>query len=181
MRRAPRLAIKLPESPDKLGLVSPYRYLEDSWYEDEREWGWTLDPLDVVPDLRPAVAMAQRFHPTIGPTRDAADRELIREQLRSGRAPDQIHAAMGEKRAHWLTAIEEEARLEGELAAFPPTPDSVATLRDERQLRWERIAARVFGDANKTASVRDLYDQMHGPGASSRSYTGRGGRFPSME
>jgi alkylated DNA nucleotide flippase Atl1 len=180
-RKAPRLAVKLPDSPDKLALVSPYPYLEESWYEDEREWGWTLDPLDVIPDLRPAVTIAERFHPTIGPTRDAADRERVRDQLRSGMTPDQIFAAMGEKRAHWLTAIEEEARLEGELAAFPSTKDSVARLRDERKLRWERIAARVFGDANKVTQVRDLYDQAHGPGASSRSYVSRGRRFPDMQ
>jgi alkylated DNA nucleotide flippase Atl1 len=180
-RKAPRLAVKLPKSPDELALVSPYQYLEESWYGDEREWGWTLDPLAGVPEMRPAVAIAERFHPTVGPTRDSADRELIREQLRSGQTPQQIFDAMGEKRAHWLTALEEEARLESELAAFPATPDSVARLRDERGLRWERIAARVFGDANKVAAVRRLYDEMHGPGASGRSYTGRGRHFREME
>lgn len=174
------LAVKLPQSPDKLALVSPYRHLEESWYEDEREWGWTFDPLDVVPDLLAAVAIAERFHPTISPTKDAADRERVREQLRSGLTPDQIYAAMGEKRAHLLTAIEEEARLEGELGASTPTPDIVGPLRDESQLRWERIAARVFGGANKTAPVRDLYDQIRGPGASAQSYTGRGRRCPDM-
>jgi hypothetical protein len=49
---------------------------------------------------------------------------------------------MGDKRVYWLTVIEEEARLENELASYPATPGSVAALRDERQLRWERIAAR---------------------------------------
>ena len=87
---------------------------------------------------------------------------------------------MGAKRAYWLTAIEEEARLDNELAAYPASPRSVAALRDERQLRWERIAARVFGDARRTDEVRSLYDEAHGPGAASRSYTGRGRRFPEM-
>ena len=150
-RKAPRLAVKLPDNPAALGLVSPYPDLEETWYEDDREWGWTLDPLDVIPDLRPAVEIAERFHPTAGPTIDAADREQVREQLRSGLTPGQIYAAMGAKRVYWLTAIEEEARLENELAAFPASPRSVAALRDDRQLRWERIAARVFGDARRVA------------------------------
>ena len=142
---------------------------------------WTLGPLDVIPDLRPVVEIAERFHPTVGPTIDSADRELVREQLRSGLTPGQVSAAMGDKRVDWLTAIEEEARLENEFAASPASPDSVAALRDERRLRWERIAARVFGDAGRVDEVRSLYDQAHGPGASARSYTGRGRRFPEME
>ena len=27
----------------------PYPELEESWYADEREWGWTLDLFDPVP------------------------------------------------------------------------------------------------------------------------------------
>jgi hypothetical protein len=85
---------------------------------------------------------------------------------------------MGAKAAYWMTAIEEEARLENELAAYPAIPRSVAALRDERQLRWERIAARVFGDARRVKEVRSLYDETHGRGASSCSYTGRGRAAP---
>jgi len=180
-RKAPRLAVKLPDNPAALSLANPYPELEETWYEDDREWGWTLDPLGVIPDLRPAVEIAERFHPTVGPTIDGADREQVREQLRSGLTPDQVYTAMGARRVYWLTAIEEEARLEGELAAFPASSGSVSALRDERQLRWERIAARVFGDARRVADVRRLYDQAHGPDASARSYTGRGRRFPEME
>ena len=143
-RKTPRLAVKLPASPTALSLVNPYPHLEETWYEDNREWGWTLDPLDVVPDLRPAIEIAERFHPSSGPTSDAPDREQVRDQLRSGLTPDQVYAGMGSKRAYWLTAIEEEARLENELAAFPASHESVVALRDERQLRWERIAARVL-------------------------------------
>lgn len=127
-----------------------------------------------------AIARAA-VHPSVDRTVDAADREQIREQLRSGLTPGQIHQAMGAKRVYWLTALEEEARLENELAAYPASPQSVAELRDESQLRWERIAARVFGDARRVEEVRSLYDKAHGPGASSRSYTGRGRRFPEME
>jgi alkylated DNA nucleotide flippase Atl1 len=180
-RKTPRLAIKLPDSPAALSLANPYPGLEETWYEDEREWSWTLGPLDVIPDLRPAVEIAERFHPAAGPTLDAPDRERVREQLRSGLTPDQVYTAMGAKRAYWLTAIEEEARLENELAVFPASPESIAALRDERHLRWERIAARVFGDARRVADVRSLYDQAHGPHASARSYTGRGRRFPEMK
>jgi hypothetical protein len=167
-------------TPISLSLSNPYPSLQESWYEDEREWGWTIEPLGVLPDMRPAVDIADRFHPSAGPTIEAADRQQVREQLRSGLTPDQISAAIGEKRGPWLTAIEEEARLDGELAAFPTNPESVTTLRDERQLRWERIAARIFGDARRVTDVRTLYDQANGPGASARSYTGRGRRFPQM-
>jgi len=87
----------------------------------------------------------------------------------------------GAKRAYWVAAIEEEARLEAELGAFAPSSEDVVMLRDERHLRWERIAARVYGDAGRVADVRELYDQAQGPGAASRSYTGRGRRFGSMD
>lgn len=180
-RKAPRLVVKLPNSPTALALVNPYPDLEETWYEDEREWSWTLDPLDVVPDLRPAVEIAERFHPATGSTNDAPDRERVRELLRSRLTPDQIYKEMGSRQVHWLAAIEEEARLDNELAAYEASPASIVALRDERQLRWERIAARVFGDAGRSAEVRSLYDEVHGAGASSRSYTGRGRRFPDME
>jgi len=180
-RKVPRFAIKLPANPAILALVSPYPGLEETWYEDEREWGWTLGPLEIIPNLRPAVEIAERFHPSAGPTVDAADREHVREQLRSGLTPGQVFHAMGDKSIHWLTALEEEARLENELAAYPASPQSVTSLRDDRQLRWERIAARIFGDARRVEEVRNLYDEAHGPGASARSYTGRGRRFQAME
>lgn len=179
-RKALRFGVKLPDNPAALSLVSPYPGLAETWYEDEREWGWTLGPLDIIPDLRPVVEIAERLHTSTDPTIDAADREQVREQLRSGLTPDQVYEAMGAKRVYWLMAIEEEARLENELAAYPASARSVAALRDERQLRWERIAARVFGDARRIDEVRGLYDEVHGPGASSRSYTGRGRRFPEM-
>jgi hypothetical protein len=110
-----------------------------------------------------------------------ADRDLVRQQLADGLTPDQIYKATGEKRATYLLAIEEEARAEGEFAAFPATPEGVATLRDERHFRWERIAARVFGDARRTGEAKALYDQERGEGASRQSYTGRGRRFPEMD
>jgi alkylated DNA nucleotide flippase Atl1 len=180
-RKPPRLAITLPGSPAALSLASPYPGLQETWSEDGREWGWTFSPLDVIPDLRPVVDIAVRFHPTAGPTVDGADREQVREHLRAGLTPGQVCTVMGDKRVYWLTAIEEEARLENELATVPASPGPVAAMRDERRLRWEQIAARVFGDARQVEAVRSLYDQARGTGASSRSYTGRGRRFPEME
>jgi alkylated DNA nucleotide flippase Atl1 len=179
-RKVPRLAVVLPDAPTALSLASPYPSLQESWYEDDRQWGWTIDPTAVLPDVRPAIDIAERFNPSFGPVSDAPDRQRVRDQLQSGLTPSQIYTDAGEKRVYWLTALKEEARLADELAAFPKTPESVAALRDQRQLRWERIAARVFGEAQRVADVRNLYDQARGPGASSSSYTGRGRRFPEM-
>lgn len=109
------------------------------------------------------------------------NRAAIRDSLRAGLTPDQVFATSGRTRAVYLAAIEEEARLEGELNAFAATPENVVMLRDGRQFRWERIAVRVFGDARQVVSVRGLYDEAKGRGASERSYTGRGRRFPKMD
>jgi uncharacterized protein with ParB-like and HNH nuclease domain/alkylated DNA nucleotide flippase Atl1 len=68
-RKPPRLAVKLPYSPATLSLINPYPDRAESWLEDEREWGWTLDPLGIVPDVRPAVEIAEQVHPMSGPTR----------------------------------------------------------------------------------------------------------------
>lgn len=62
---------------------------------------------------------------------------------------------MGDKRVYWLTVIEEEARLENELASYPAIPGSVAALRDERQPRWDG-SPRVFGDARRVEEARSL-------------------------
>lgn len=61
-RKAPRLAVKLPNSPEVLSLVNPYPNLAETWTEDDREWDWTVGPFDNIPDLRPAVEIAERFH-----------------------------------------------------------------------------------------------------------------------
>ena len=86
-RKTPRFAVKLPDDPAALSLVNPYPDLEETWHEDEREWGWTFGPLDTIPDLRPAVEIAERFHPSAGSAIDGADREQVRQQLRSGLTP----------------------------------------------------------------------------------------------
>src|SRR5436190_8322493 len=105
------------------------------------------------------------------------DREEIREQLRQGLGPDQI--ARGDRETHHAV-LEEEAHLAGELGAVEATPENVVLLRDERKLRWEAIAARLFGGVRRVGEVKALYDQLQGEGAARRSYTGRGRRFPGM-
>lgn len=179
-RNVPRFAVKLPDDPTSLSLTSPYPDLAESWNAEEREWGWTLDPLDVIPDVRPAVQIAERFNPTTGPISERVDRDQIRERLRSGLTVKQACDALGGGRARWLAAIEEEARLNDEFNAFEASPDVVVELRDGRNLRWEKIAVRIYGDIKRVADVRRLYDQAKGPDASARSYTGRGRRFPNM-
>jgi alkylated DNA nucleotide flippase Atl1 len=119
--------------------------------------------------------------PPAEPAGDTAVREQVRRLLTSGLTSHEVYESMGATRACWLAILEEETRLAGELAAYPATPAEVAALRDERQLRWERIAARVYGDARQVDAVRSLYDQAHGQGAATRSYTGRGRRYPKME
>ncbi len=98
-RRVPRLAVKLPADPAALGLVSPYPGLEESWYEDQREWGWTLHPLGSLPDLRLAVAIAERFQPTTGPHMDGIDRELVRAAPRRQDAAADLRGRRRETRA----------------------------------------------------------------------------------
>jgi hypothetical protein len=110
--------------------------------------------------------------------RPQLSRELIRDSLLAGLTADQI--CKGD-RPVYLAALVEEARIEGELETFTPTSQNVVDLRDRRQLRWERIAVRVFGDPRRTMEARDLYDAAAGVGAAKRSYTGRGRRFPEME
>lgn len=68
-RKPVRLAVKLPYHPAALSLASPYPGLEETWGDQDREWGWTLRPGDIIPDLRPAVDIAARVHPATGPTR----------------------------------------------------------------------------------------------------------------
>ena len=114
-------------------------------------------------------------------TEDQIDREAIRTSIRAGQTPDQICKRSPHRRAVYLAAIEEEARLEGEFGAFEPSEEVVRYLRDNRNLRWERIAARVYGEAGKTTAAKALYDSAKGEGAAERSYTGRGRRFPAMD
>lgn len=118
--------------------------------------------------------------PDSGSRLAGTSRDAIRRSLRAGLTPDAIYARNRRKRAVFLAAIEEEAKVEGTFRSISPTPTNVARLRDGSQLRWERIAVRIFGNPSWTIAARALYDQARGPGASRRSYTGRGRRFPDM-
>lgn len=114
------------------------------------------------------------------PRRQGIDVDGVASDLRDGFTPDQIYSRRGRRRGVYLTAIEEEARSQGELGEYEATDEVVLKLRDRRQLRWERIAARIFGDASRTTDAKALYDRAKGAGAAARSYTGRGRRFPEM-
>jgi hypothetical protein len=109
------------------------------------------------------------------------NRDEIANLLKSGLTSDQIAARAENRRDAYLIALQEEARRANELKAFEPTPENVVHLRDQRDLRWERIAVRIFGDGHRTQAVKDLYDTAKGPGAAKRSYTGRGRRYPGMQ
>jgi hypothetical protein len=65
--RAPRLAIKLPRSPDELALESPYPQLETIWVAAEHEWGWHIPRLDAVPDVAAAIDVTRPYQPDTGP------------------------------------------------------------------------------------------------------------------
>jgi len=108
------------------------------------------------------------------------EKERIEGAVCSGQTPDPIYDQMGQRREVFLYAVEAVVRRRGDFAAFAPTPERVVRLRDDRRLRWEDLAACVFGDASRTTDVKRLYDAQQGPNASRRSYTGRGRRSPDM-
>jgi hypothetical protein len=116
-------------------------------------------------------------------TLERIDRASIRRYLRAGLTPDSIRARNTDRaQSHevFLTALEEEARLEGTLRSILPTPANVARLRDQN-LRWERIAVRVFGEPRWVVAAKTLYEADRGAGTSQQSYTGRGRRFLDMK
>ena len=141
-------------------------------------------PTDVRPAApgRPAdVTPGAPQRPT-GVSADATRREKIRELLRQGWTVGQIgRADTTDSRGTWLMAFVEEARLAGELIDGEPAPEDAVRLRDERSLRWEAVAARLYADARRGDDAQSLYDQAKGPGAAKRSYTGRGRQFPDMD
>jgi len=65
-RGAPRLSIKLPDSPNMLGLSNPYPDLKEAWDAAENEWEWPTIPADRVPDVHAALDLARPYHPTAG-------------------------------------------------------------------------------------------------------------------
>lgn len=117
------------------------------------------------------------------PNSDAAapatpSRDVIRGQFQQGLGFAQIVEAAGGTRGAYLMAIEEEARFAGELNNIEPNAQNAVQLRDERHFRWERVAARLYGDARRVEDAKALYDQAKGAGAAKASYVGKGRRFP---
>ncbi len=108
-------------------------------------------------------------------------REAIRELLRNGLTTSETSDHLGGGRDLWLDVLEEDARVSGEILARVPMPADAVSLRDERNMRWEKVAARLYGNARRTGAAKRLYDQAKGEGAAKRSYTGRGRMFDEME
>lgn len=108
-------------------------------------------------------------------------REAIRELLGTGLTTSETSDRLGGGRNLWLDVLEEDARISGEILDRVPTPADAVSLRDERNMRWEKIAARLYGNSRRVADVQRLYDQAKGEGAAKRSFTGRGRMFPGME
>ena len=60
-------AVKLPASPDKLGLANPYPQLKSRWDEGTRQWAWLVPTLDQVPDVAIAIDVSREHQPVTGP------------------------------------------------------------------------------------------------------------------
>lgn len=59
--------VKLPASPDQLGLANPYPSLENRWEASTRQWGWLVQSVEELPDLTLALALARAHQPERGP------------------------------------------------------------------------------------------------------------------
>ena len=130
------------------------------------------------------VPQSEPIDPPTSPTANVPttpSREAIRELLSSGLNTSETSDRLGGGRDLWLDVLEEAARLAGEILTGAPTPADAVHLRDERSMRWERIAARLYGNSRRTDDAKQLYDQAKGEGAAKRSYTGKGRLFPDME
>jgi len=67
--RKVRFSIKLPMPPSDLGLENPYPELEDRWIAGWREWGWMIGGVNEIPNVIPAIELAQRFSANSGQNR----------------------------------------------------------------------------------------------------------------
>lgn len=149
------------------------------------------DIVKTAPRLPPHVnpsspESATEFHPArSSPQVDTSathpSSEAIRELLRKGFDTSETSNRLGGGRNLWLDVLDEEARFTGEVLDRAPTPADAVALRDVRNLRWEKVAARLYGDSRRVGAAKRLYDQAKGEGAAKRSFTGRGRLFPDME
>jgi len=60
-------AVKLPTSPDELGLANPYPQLEERWDATNRQWTWTVPTIEQVPDVAIAIDISRQHQPVTGP------------------------------------------------------------------------------------------------------------------
>jgi hypothetical protein len=60
-------AVKLPDSPERLGLENPYPNLKSWWHATGRQWTWAVPTLDDVPDVRLALDLSRARQPERGP------------------------------------------------------------------------------------------------------------------
>jgi hypothetical protein len=63
LRGTPRVAVKIPASPEELGLESPFAFVADTWNKENSEWNWAIPKVDLLPDLSPVMEIAKRYHP----------------------------------------------------------------------------------------------------------------------
>lgn len=60
-------AVKLPDSPESLGLQDPYPHLKSSWDAPRRQWTWAIPTLEDVPNVRLAIELSRPYQPETGP------------------------------------------------------------------------------------------------------------------
>lgn len=134
-----------------------------------------------VPSAPASSPLVQDPSPTENTAASPTLRDRIRELLRSGLTTSETSDRLGGGRDLWLIVLEEEARLANEVLTRAPSPGDAVALRDGQNMRWERVAARLYGDPRRVGAAQRLYDQAKGEGAAKRSYTGKGRMFPEME
>jgi hypothetical protein len=64
-----QLAVKIPDSPEALGLENPYPQLDCWWDEAHRQWAWAVPSRSAVPDVAGAIDISRRYQPDTGPMR----------------------------------------------------------------------------------------------------------------
>lgn len=60
-------SVKLPASPERLGLEDPYPQLESRWVQVHHQWRWAIPTVDDIPDLSLAIRISLDYQPDRGP------------------------------------------------------------------------------------------------------------------
>jgi hypothetical protein len=68
--------VKLPDSPERLGLHDPYPDLKSWWDAPNRQWTWAIASPDDVPDVGLAVDLSRGLQPDKGPMPAAQESAL---------------------------------------------------------------------------------------------------------